>query len=249
MNLKSKILSALATMMAAMLTLTACTDEPIDTTTGTQRDIFYTVSENGDISFLNGSGTTAHLDNDAQWDALLDKFCDYTQSGRQVIFCGEHTSQAKGSTGKAPASISTADRNELKQWMKAMEKEGKTVNVTYNSESGLWNGTAYANLGAHNATEEPQTFTGNLAFAATPTVQTPPLGGVVLALQNDDQTYILTLQGMMIWFETEDSDGAFALLQEAEIALSGVEGEYTDLEGNTFKTIDLATDETIVDEI
>lgn len=248
MNLKSIILSAKSLLMAAVLTLAACTDEPVAPTAGTQRDIFYTVSENGSTAFLNG-GTTAHLDNDAQWDALLDKFCDYAQNGQHVIFCSENNPQAKGSTEKAPTSISTADRNELKQWMKDMEKEGKTVNVTYNPDSGLWNGTAYANLGSHNTTAETQAFTGSLAFVATPNIQIPAPGGVVLALQCDGETYILTLQGMMIWFETEDSDSTFALLQEAEIALQGVAGEYTDLEGNTFKTIDLATDETIVDEI
>lgn len=248
MNLKSIILSAKSLLVASALTLAACTDDPVAPSAGTQRDIFYTVSESGDISFLSGNGATVHLADDAQWDALLDKFCDYAQNGSQVIFCGEQKTQAKGATDKAPTSISTADRNEIKQWMKEMEREGKTVNVTYNPDSGLWNGTAYANLGSHGTSAEPQTFIGRLAFMPTPAVQTPPLGGVVMALQVDSDTSILTLHGMMIWFENEDAEGAFALLRGSDMALSGVAGEYTDLDGNIFKTIDLATTDTGVIE-
>ena len=48
------------------------------------RDIYYAVGP----SFLSGS--SAHLTTEAEWDALLDNFCNFAKEGEQVIFCGEN---------------------------------------------------------------------------------------------------------------------------------------------------------------
>jgi hypothetical protein len=46
------------------------------------------------------------------------------------------------SGAKAAKTFSTTNREEMKNWMKEMEKEGRTVVVTYSN--GTWSGMAYA---------------------------------------------------------------------------------------------------------
>ncbi len=100
-----------------------------------ERTVIYTVGDQELHRTVSG---------DSEWDALLESFCDYAMSGEQVAFysLGNHSSVAS----KEAPSISTSDRNELKRWMKAMEKEGKTVNVSYDDRTGKWNGVAYLTI-------------------------------------------------------------------------------------------------------
>jgi tetratricopeptide (TPR) repeat protein len=129
--------------------LVACEKEKADTPTDQGRDIYYTVSDGSSVSGF--SGTTAHINTNDEFDALLDRFCDYTQNGEQVMFCGSHpASHTKASSSDTPTSITTTDREELKVWMKEMEKAGKTVQITYNEDNGTWSGRAYANLGQND---------------------------------------------------------------------------------------------------
>lgn len=198
------------------------------------RDIYYAVGP----SFLSGS--SAHLTTEAEWDALLDNFCNFAKEGEQVIFCGENHPQAKGNASDTPTTISTSDREELKVWMKEMEKAGKTVRVTY--DNGTWNGTAYANLGQNNS-QEPQMYTGTLDFVPTPVLEEPPLGGSVWAMHvGNDSTLIITVHGMMMWNENETPTDDMALLIGAEVILEGVVNTHTDLNGDTFKTLDINVD-------
>ena len=200
------------------------------------RDIYYAVGP----SFLSGS--SAHLTTEAEWDALLDNFCNFAKEGEQVIFCGENHPQAKGNNSDTPTSITTTDREELKVWMKEMEKAGKTVRVIYNEGNGTWNGTAYANLGQDNM-QEPQLYTGTLAFVPTPVLEEPPLGGSVWAMHvGNDSTLIITVHGMMMWNENETPTDDMALLIGAEMILEGVVNTHTDLNGDTFLTLDINVD-------
>ena len=232
-----KTISKIISLLIPVLMLASCEKEN-NPGTIQGHDIFYTVSSNA--GFSGFSGTTAHLTSEAEFDALLDRFCDYARNGEQVMFCGTtNNSKVKGnnSSTDTPTSITTSDREELKAWMKVMEKDGKTVRVTY--ENGTWHGTAYANLGQEN-TQEAQMYTGTLAFVPTPVLENPPLGGTVWAMQQSDgTTLILTVHGMMMWNDSENPDENILMLEGAEMMLEGVTGYHTDLQGNTFMTLSI----------
>ena len=200
------------------------------------RDIYYAVGP----SFLSGS--SAHLTTEAEWDALLDNFCNFAKEGEQVIFCGENHPQAKGNASDTPTSITTTDREELKVWMKEMEKAGKTVQITYNEDNGTWNGRAYANL-RQDISQNPHMYSGTLDVVPTPVLEEPPLGGSVWAMHvGNDSTLIITVHGMMMWNENETPTDDMALLIGAEMVLEGVVNTYTDLNGDTFMTLDINVD-------
>ena len=232
------------TLLAAVATLVACKPEEVSDV-ACERDIFYTVSESPAMSALSGHGNTAHLTTEAEWDTMLDRFCDYTQDGVQVMFCSTRPtgqSQTKGLTSSdTPTTITTSSRDELKAWMKEMEKAGRTVNVSYDNGSGTWSGTAYVNLSHQDEQAEPQTYSGTFRFVPTPAVQEPPLGGTVWALEVGDDTLIITVHGMMIW--SSGTDAGALIIDGAEAVLEGIEGSYTDLHGETFLTIELYTGE------
>lgn len=230
-KLTMKKILTIASFVGLLMGMVACDKESTTVTESTERDIFYTIGLSG------FSGTTAHLTTEAAWDALLENFCDYAREGRQVTFCSQGGSKTKAGSSDRPTSISTSSREELKEWMKEMEKAGKTVRVTY--DNGTWNGTAYANLGQDNM-QEPQLYTGTLAFVPTPVLEEPPLGGSVWAMHvGNDSTLIITVHGMMMWNEQETPDENMSMLIGAEIVLEGVVNTYTDLEGNSFMTLDI----------
>ncbi len=230
--------------IALMLTMglagmTSCEKENSESNNQT-REIFYTVSEHSALSVFDG--TTVRLTTEAEFDALLDRFCDYTQSGEQVMFVGTRPSQMKGNASDTPTTISTSDREELKTWMKEMERLGKTVNVSYDNGTGTWSGRAYANLGQNN-TQDPQMYTGTLDFVSTPVLEEPPLGGSVWAMHvGNDSTLIITVHGMMMWNENETPTDDMALLIGAEMILEGVVNTHTDINGDTFMTLDINVD-------
>ena len=110
----------------------------------TVRDITYTIAP---ATFVidNATTTTVHLATEAEWQALLDRFCDWAEEGSAVTFCNANRS-AKSHAAKEATTYSTTDREAMKRWMAAMEDEGKTVTVTYDPATGTWNGTAYATV-------------------------------------------------------------------------------------------------------
>ena len=119
-------------LMAAVLLFAACTSDPIDVRH--ERDITYTVDEHT---------TTVHLNTESEFDALLDRFCDYAESGSSVTFYNANRS-TKAIATKDVIRFSTTSRMEMKRWMRTQEDAGKTVTVTYDSETGTYNGMAYA---------------------------------------------------------------------------------------------------------
>lgn len=88
------------------------------------------------------------LETEGEWDALLDRLCDQAQSGSEVSFYNVSQTtylenNTKGAT-KENRTINTSSRDELKAWMKEMEKAGRTVRVIYDDNTGTWHGEAYA---------------------------------------------------------------------------------------------------------
>ena len=102
-----------------------------------ERTIIYTVGN---------SETRQSLATEGEWDVLVDVLCDQARGGKKVTFYNMNQTtylQNHGLQGiKAAITFSTTNREEMKAWMKKMEKEGRTVVVSY--DNGIWNGMAYA---------------------------------------------------------------------------------------------------------
>lgn len=233
-------------ILASVLLLAACGKEsqPIENTvvadiTNSERDIFYTVAENASIAIIAGNDTSVHLSTEAEWDALLDHFCDQAADGNQVVFCPSGQPRANGAAKDTPTTISTDNREELKTWMKEMEKAGKTVIVTYDEEDGRWRGRAYEKLMPTAAEAVVQDYSGDLIFIPTPSMQGSALGGLVWAMRIDSgDTLVFTVEGMMLWFDCETPDATMTLLQRPA-TMRGVASSHTDGNGATIQTLEL----------
>ena len=127
-------------LLAAVLCLTACVKN-----NDKQRDITYTVTTVGTqrAASAGDKTTTVHLETEAEWQELLDRFCDYAEEGSEVTFYNANHKATKSAT-KDATTFSTTSREDMKRWMAQMEDEGMTVTVTYDPATGTWNGTAYA---------------------------------------------------------------------------------------------------------
>lgn len=125
----------LTALLATVLVFAACKTEPVEVLQ--ERDIVYAVGTDRN---------TAHLRTDAEWDALLEHFCNYAEGGSMVTFYNSvsHGSTVQKTATKDAVTYSTTSREEMKQWMRRMEDAGMTVTVTYDAGTGTWNGMAYA---------------------------------------------------------------------------------------------------------
>lgn len=147
------------TLFAAVLTMAACekdNEKPVNH----ERDITYTIAPAAS-AIDNATTTTIHLETEAEWQELLDRFCDYAEEGSEVTFYNANHKVTKSAT-KDATTFSTSDREAMKRWMAQMEDEGLTVTVTYDSQTGTWNGTAYAN--APQPPQEGDCYTGQLVY-------------------------------------------------------------------------------------
>ncbi|MBP5527712.1 MAG: hypothetical protein J6X79_04565 [Bacteroidales bacterium] len=139
----------LFTLLAAVLIFAACNKDKEELRQ--ERDIVYTVAPAGtghDMSTDNADATTSvHLYTEAEWQALLDRFCDYAEEGSTVTF---HNANKSPKGTKDATTFSTTDREEMKRWMAQMEDAGMTVTVSYDPNTGTWNGTAYATAPLEN---------------------------------------------------------------------------------------------------
>lgn len=138
------ILRFTALLAVVMLAFSAC-DKPENNNSGgnqgtndpKERVIVFTVGSTEKRQTLATEG---------EWNALLDVLCEQAQQGNTVTFYNMEqmtylTTEKNGGT-KAAKTFSTTNRDEMKDWMRKMEEEGRTVVVTYNN--GTWSGTAYA---------------------------------------------------------------------------------------------------------
>lgn len=134
-------------VLAAALVFTGCEND--NPATGSDINIERTI-----IYSINNIEIRSTLETEAEWDAMLDRFCELSREGKEVVFYNTdpipHHDNVKSSTKDNNHTITTTDREELKKWMKAMEKDGLTVTVSYDDGTGTWNGTAYATAPAIN---------------------------------------------------------------------------------------------------
>lgn len=134
----------LTTLLTALVLLCSACEKPenptgngSDNSDPKERTIVYSVGETENRKTLN---------TDSEWDAMLDQFCNQAQNGSEVVFYNMSQTtyiQSKGAS-KTNRTINTTNRDEMKKWMKDMEKQGLTVRVTYNDTTGTWHGEAYA---------------------------------------------------------------------------------------------------------
>ena len=147
-------------LLAAVLIFAACNKDKEELRQ--ERDIVYTVAPAGtghDMSTDNADATTSvHLYTEAEWRALLDRFCDWAEEGSTVTFHNANHATKRVATKEA-VTYSTTDREAMKRWMAQMEDEGMTVTVTYDPATGTWNGTAYA-----TAPQPPSPASGLLTY-------------------------------------------------------------------------------------
>lgn len=107
---------------------------------------------------VDNSESHQTLTTESEWEAMLDHICDWAHDGSEVTFYNMNQAtpstsdmkQSQSSDSKEDRTITTASREEMKKWMKRMEKEGLTVRVTYDNASGTWRGEAYATAPAVN---------------------------------------------------------------------------------------------------
>lgn len=144
----------LTTLLTALVLLSTACEKPENPTNGNssstsipeERIIVYSVNENENRKTLN---------TDTEWDAMLDLFCNQALEGSEVVFYNMSQTtylQSKGAS-KTDRTINTTNRDEMKKWMKEMEKQGLTVRVTYNDTTGTWHGEAYATAPTTNTND------------------------------------------------------------------------------------------------
>ena len=127
-------------LLTVLALLTACEKG------GTVRQFVYTVDAAAEQHI------TTH--GDAEFDALLERFCGYAEEGSTVTF---HGARAGSPRTKDVVTYSTTNREAIKAWMRDMEAAGMTVTIIYDSDTGTWNGTAYATA--------PPIVTGCITYA------------------------------------------------------------------------------------
>lgn len=178
------ILMGLTTMMG----LGSCSKDDDKSSRFNERDIVYTVAE---------ETTTVHLATEAEWQALLDRFCDYAEGGSSVTF--RNAKSANKSATKETVTYSTTSREEMKRWMAQMEDEGMTVTVTFDSNTGTWNGTAYATAPQPQPGSRQGCHTGVLTYAPMRAMSAGEvLPGMDWALQVGDTLFYLVTDGHFI---------------------------------------------------
>lgn len=143
----------LLVLLAAVLCFVACKQE--DDAIQNMAKITYWVANTTAPADL----ATIDVSTDKELDVLLDRFCDYAEDGHAVTFYGKvsHSSAAKNAFAtKETSTYSTTSREEMKRWMARMEDAGLTVTVTYDHETGTYNGYAYSMAPQTQAEEGPK---------------------------------------------------------------------------------------------
>jgi hypothetical protein len=179
----------MACVAAAALALAACSkneESPVATaaTADNTRTVVYSVG--GD------EGRTT-LKDDAEWDAMLERFCTMAAEGQTVTFYSLGRPQRHSAASKAESKedqhFSTDDREEMKAWMKAREKEGLTVSVSYDEQSGRWSGVARETTAMRQDLTE--CYTGTMTCVDMPWEDDMIVGATVPALVLADSTVLI----------------------------------------------------------
>lgn len=113
--------------------------------TAQERVIVYTVGDSENLRTL---------ETEAEWDAMIDLLCEQAYNGNEVtLYNINQTTRLQGTakgTAKDNRTINTTNREEIRTWMKEMEKQGLTVRISYDDGTGTWRGVAYATMPADN---------------------------------------------------------------------------------------------------
>ena len=222
----------------AMLCATACNKidhiDPADT--DQTCTIVYTIDSHENSTTVRG---------ESEWDALLDQFCNYAEDGKSVTFHNLRSQptdiySSKGlvhaKEGATPTTITTSSRTEIKAWMRRMEQAGKTVNVTYDRNTGVWSGRAYAH--APVTVEEATCYSGVVVYASMPSFDNIFLPGEVLALRiNEDSTLILVRNNSVL-VDDDELEG-YSIGDSA--TLCGTIHAGSDYYDNSFLILDITT--------
>ena len=181
-------------LLAAVLCLAACEKNP--ESSDKQRDITYTVgtpSSNWHMPDGNRrpmETVTVHLETEAEWQELLNRFCDWAEDGNEVTFYNANQIATKSAT-KDATTFSTTDREAMKRWMEQMEDAGMTVTVTFDPATGTYSGTAYAT--APSPTPDPLPTLG--CDVLTYVCDASPMWRIILSVDTANQLMFFT--GMM----------------------------------------------------
>ena len=220
--------------MAVMLCTSACTkpEETIGSNNGgstipveNKRIIVYTVdSDEG----------ARNLQTDSEWDAMLDLFCEYAVEGKVVKFYNMSTQtrySKNGSASKDATTFTTRDRQEMKDWMKTMEKAGKTVCVSYDPNSGTYYGSAYATL--PYTLNMSNCYTGVMECVEVPETDDYTLSDMVPALRiSEDSVLILIKDGYTMVCGGD--------MEEDTITLCGTVETRHDIHGDSYLVLDIS---------
>lgn len=208
-------------IMATVLLVAACKPEPVELLQ--ERSIIYTVDNNR---------YEVNLKTDAEFDALLERFCDYAENGHRLSFHSTKHS-VKGQGSKEASTFSTSSREEMKAWMRRMEDAGKTVTVIYNSETGTYNCLAYTPAPSQNGC-----YNGLVISVPTPIMHSGEnLPAMVVALQiSADSTLIISDNGR---FGEDLCDTNFVSYMGDTVTLCGTLMTVLDYNGNTFLALEI----------
>lgn len=223
MNIKKILL----TLLTALLVFAACKDEKEnnDTQSSIVRQIVYAIGSDENRQTLM---------TDAEWDALLDHFLDCATHGDVVKFYNfsDYPLGTKGGVYmKDAVTISTTSRDEIKAWMRNMEREGKTVSISYDDRTGTWNGTAYSTM--PEAVFEHNCYTGTLECVPAPSLPGNTDDMMVPALRiSDDTLLILVEEGATLICGGE--------MESDPITICGRIDAITDINGNDVLVLDIS---------
>lgn len=225
-----KTKTSLTILLAAMLAMTACTKHeettpaPAAAEVQTGRTIVYAAGHSEGMATLKTEG---------EWDAMLDRLCSMAAEGNTVTFYNMGAHAKATGTAKENRQITTEDRDEIKAWMKQMEKEGLTVTVTYDDNTGRWHGEARET--SANRHDLVDCYSGHIVCVTMPATGDPMTDGTqVPALVTADSTalilkkdgYILVCCGMA------DDD--------MEMTLCGTLDVCHDLDGDEYLVLDIS---------
>ena len=164
-----------STILAAVMMLAACYKCPPES----DHVVIYSIDEGVEHRVI--------LTYEAEWQSLLDRFCNWAEEGSVVTFYNANRS-AKGHAAKDASTFSTTDREAMKRWMAQMEDQGMTVTVTYDPATGTWNGTAYAT--ASQPTPDPLP---TMAYdVVTYVCDASPMWRVILSVDTANQLMFFT---------------------------------------------------------
>lgn len=223
------------TLIAAIVSLAACTkpDTPETPAAATQeRMIVYAV---------DNDESRQSLKSEAEWETMVDRFCDYAQEGHSVTFYNMSSHPAaqqtlKGNGHKEVTTISTTSRDKIKDWMKEMEREGKTVNVVYDKTTGTWTGTAYISVA--RPVVENDCYTGVMTTVTAPALDEPQMPGIALALRVDDTTTLLLVENGYLLMLGSSDDSFY--IEGDTMTFCGTVSTLTDLNGEEYHILDIA---------